>query len=606
MTDVTPSPGSAGPAPGVEGVAIEVTALRKAYGSILAVDDVSLRVAGGEIFGLLGRNGAGKTTIVECVEGLRLPDAGQIRVLGLNPRTDHPALSRQLGVQLQESALPAKIRLGEAVSLFASFYDHAEDPAALIETLGLTDKVSSYYKNLSGGQKQRLSIALALVGRPRVVIFDELTTGLDPQARRETWTLVEAVRDRGVTVVLVTHDMEEAQYLCAHIALIDAGRVVAVDTPSGLVEAATGGKRVRFRPSAPFDDALLTGQPGVRDVVHDGEWVTVHGDGDLVNTVILTLSGVGVVARDVTLDAGALEDAFLTLTNAEGVEGVADGPRVEAVPKGPVASRRLVERVGGLGRRPPGGMRPPRGTFRALLRNEWRLGLRNPASLVWGVGFPALLLIIFGSIPATNTHLASFGGLTFFEVYLPVMIGLGLTILALISMPTALTSYRELGVLRRLSTTPVPPSWVLGAQVVLNLFMLGFAAVIVAVGSVALFGVSLPIEPGGMVLALALGAAEMFALGIWVAAVARTQRAASAIGGGLFYPMAFFAGTWLPQESMPTGLRLISEYTPLGAAVHALDWSMLLGRFPTTQALATMVAWALLFGWLAVRMFRWE
>jgi ABC-2 type transport system ATP-binding protein len=217
---------------------VEVKNLRKSYRDKVAVEDVSFTVERGEIFGILGTNGAGKTTTVECLQGLRTPDAGSISVLGLDPQADGAALRQKLGAQLQESQLPEKLKVVEALELFASFYDNPADPEKLIAQLGLGEKRKSYFKNLSGGQKQRLSIALALVGNPEIAVLDELTTGLDPHARRDTWKLIEDVRDTGVTVILVTHFMDEAQRLCDRIAVIDRGRVCALDTPAGLMATA--------------------------------------------------------------------------------------------------------------------------------------------------------------------------------------------------------------------------------------------------------------------------------------------------------------------------------------------------------------------------------
>ncbi|WP_449560145.1 ABC transporter ATP-binding protein [Micromonospora reichwaldensis] len=217
---------------------IEVRNLRKQYGDHLAVADVSFSVQEGEIFGLVGPNGAGKTTTVECVEGLRTPDSGTVRVLGLDPRRDRAAVRRKLGSQLQESQLPDRIKVWEALDLYSSFYPHPADWRELMDELGLAAKRNTVFAKLSGGQKQRLSIALALVGNPSVAILDELTTGLDPQARRDTWELVRQVRDRGVTVVLVTHFMDEAERLCDRLAVVAAGRVVTVDTPRNLIAGA--------------------------------------------------------------------------------------------------------------------------------------------------------------------------------------------------------------------------------------------------------------------------------------------------------------------------------------------------------------------------------
>jgi ABC-2 type transport system ATP-binding protein len=303
--------------------AIEVVHLRKTYGATVAVDDVSLSVAEGEIFGVLGPNGAGKTTTAECVIGLRSPDAGSIRVLGLDPATDREALHQVVGAQLQASALPAKLKVGEIIDLYRSFYRHPADVDELIDALGLAGKRNAYFRSLSGGQKQRLSVVLALVGQPRVAVLDEMTTGLDPQARRDAWQVIETMRDRGVTILLVTHFMEEAERLCDRVALIDRGRVVALDTPASLAAQARGAKLVRFTPSATFDDRLLLELPEVTAVEHGGSHVVVTGTGELVNVVILTLAAAGVTARGVELDNSTLEDAFVKLIDHKSTAEVA-------------------------------------------------------------------------------------------------------------------------------------------------------------------------------------------------------------------------------------------------------------------------------------------
>ncbi len=294
--------------------AVEVTHLRKVYNETVAVDDISLSVAEGEIFGILGPNGAGKTTTVECVTGLRIPDAGSITVMGSDPTSDRERLRAIVGAQLQSSALPAKLRVWEIIDLYRSFYRRPADVGELVEALGLAEKRRTYYRSLSGGQKQRLSVVLALIGAPRLAVLDEMTTGLDPQARRDTWEVIEGVRNRGVTILLVTHFMEEAQRLCNRVAMLDRGRVVALDTPAGLAARARGGKLVRFAPSASFDDRLLSDLREVTSVTHEGSRVVVSGTGDLVNAVILTLSAAGISAHDVELDSSTLEDAFVALT----------------------------------------------------------------------------------------------------------------------------------------------------------------------------------------------------------------------------------------------------------------------------------------------------
>jgi len=213
---------------------IEVSDLHKEYGPKVAVDNVSFTVQAGEIFGILGPNGAGKTTTVECVVGLRKPDRGRISVLGLDPQRDHGELRELVGVQLQDSQLPDKLRVHEALDLYASFYRHPADAGGLIERLGLGDRRDTAFAKLSGGQKQRLSVALALIGTPKVAVLDELTTGLDPTARREVWELISEIRDTGVTIVLVTHFMEEAERLCDRVAILRAGQVAAIGTPAAL------------------------------------------------------------------------------------------------------------------------------------------------------------------------------------------------------------------------------------------------------------------------------------------------------------------------------------------------------------------------------------
>ncbi|MEU5548422.1 ABC transporter ATP-binding protein [Micromonospora sp. NPDC047793] len=293
---------------------IEVTSLHKRYGETVAVADVSFAVEPGEIFGVLGPNGAGKSTTVECVAGLRVPDGGGVSVLGLDPRRDGARLRQQVGVQLQESQLPDRLRVTEALELYASFYREPDDPARLIDELGLGEKRHTPYAKLSGGQKQRLSIALALVGRPRIAILDELTTGLDPQARRDTWGLIERVRDRGVTIVLVTHFMAEAERLCDRVAVIDRGRVAALDTPAGLVATVAPEQRVRFRPSAPLDDRLLTDLPQVSAVTRTGTQVLVSGTGDLLHAVTSILARHRITAADLRLEQATLDDAFVELT----------------------------------------------------------------------------------------------------------------------------------------------------------------------------------------------------------------------------------------------------------------------------------------------------
>jgi ABC-2 type transport system ATP-binding protein len=292
---------------------IDVQHLQKRYGDRVAVEDVSLGIEEGEIFGILGPNGAGKTTTVECIIGLRTRDGGSVRVLGRDPARD-TSLRELVGAQLQEAELPDRIEVGEALELFASFYRRPADTGELVEALGLGGLERQRFGRLSGGQRQRLSIALALVGDPRIAVLDELTTGLDPAARRDTWAVVEGVRGRGVTVVLVTHSMEEAERLCDRVAVVDSGRVVAVGTPGALVGLVQAGQVIRFRPDRPLELALLAALPQVTDVHPEGEEVVVAGTADALAVVTAELARRDVFPERLRVEQATLEDAFVALT----------------------------------------------------------------------------------------------------------------------------------------------------------------------------------------------------------------------------------------------------------------------------------------------------
>ena len=293
---------------------VEVSELRKSYGGRTVVDGLSFSVDEGEIFGILGPNGAGKTTTVECVEGLRIPDRGRIRIAGLDPVADHAAVTQVLGAQLQESELQAKLTVREALELYAALYPEPADWRPLAERLGLTSRLNTRFGALSGGQKQRLFIALALIGNPRVVVLDELTTGLDPRARRDTWEIVEDVRDRGVTVLLVTHFMEEAQRLCDRIALIDKGRITALDTPHGLISRTAGSTIISFTPSTPLDGEDLAALPAVATVEQNDGRITLGGTDETVTALLSLLARRRITAHPLRVTDATLDDAFLDLT----------------------------------------------------------------------------------------------------------------------------------------------------------------------------------------------------------------------------------------------------------------------------------------------------
>jgi ABC-2 type transport system ATP-binding protein len=294
---------------------IRVSEIRKAYGRTVAVEDVSFEVQAGEIFGLIGPNGAGKTTTMECVEGLRRPDRGTISVLELDPIRDAYALQERIGVQLQEAQLQKRIKVWEAVDLWASLYKTPLDGGRLLAQLGLTDKRNAWFMTLSGGQKQRLFIALALINDPEVVFLDELTTGLDPQARRAIWELVRGIRSRGKTVFLTTHLMEEAERLCDRVAIIDRGRIIDVDTPARLVDRHCKERAITVATGDERALAQFRAIPGVLEVTCEDGRCAIQGVGDdLVTRVIQCLAEHRIHVTDFRAVVPTLEDVFLKLT----------------------------------------------------------------------------------------------------------------------------------------------------------------------------------------------------------------------------------------------------------------------------------------------------
>ena len=310
---------------------VTVDDLRKTYGDVRAADDVTFEVTRGEIFGMVGPNGAGKTTVLECVTGLRRPDAGRVRVLGLDPQRDRYAVRERIGVQLQAAALPDAIRAGEAVALFASFYPRAGDPTEALRRVGLEGRRDVRVSTLSGGQRQRLFIALALVHEPEVVLLDELTTGLDPQARRDAWALVREIRERGATVILTTHFMEEAERLCDRVAIVDHGRVVALDTVGRLIASLGEERRVTFTHEDALDEARVRDLPGVVRVERLGDRVVVSVRGvGTAGRVTTALEEAGVAFDALRVERPTLEDVFLARTGR--AMAAADAPSAGAAP----------------------------------------------------------------------------------------------------------------------------------------------------------------------------------------------------------------------------------------------------------------------------------
>ncbi len=301
-----------------EKVVIEVNELVKRYPGVQAVDGISFTVRQGEIFGMLGPNGAGKTTTIECIEGLRPLNTGSIRVLGLDPRKDSRQLREQIGIQFQSAALPDRLKVWEALDLFASFYKKSLDWRTLLAKMELVEKRCALVSRLSGGQRQRVFIALALVNDPQIVFLDELTTGLDPQSRRAMWDLVREIQSQGKTVFLTTHFMEEAERLCDRVAIVDHGKIVALDSPQALIESLGDESRVVFEATAPINETLVSCLSGVSRVERMGEQVVVYGKKEgLLSRVANALEAAGVPFTNVRAEQPTLEDVFLKLTGKE-------------------------------------------------------------------------------------------------------------------------------------------------------------------------------------------------------------------------------------------------------------------------------------------------
>ena len=297
---------------------VQVERLRKIYGATVAVDDISFEVNEGEIFGMVGPNGAGKTTTIECLEGLRKPDQGMVHILGMDPQCESRTLRTLTGIQLQQSNLPDRMKVWEALDLYASFYPKAADWKELLAQLGLEEKRNTPFSKLSGGQKQRLFIALALLPNPQLIFLDELTTGLDPQARHTIWDLVRDVRAKGKSILLTTHFMEEAERLCDRVAILDHGKIVALDTPAALIRDLGVEERIIFNLDGTLPAGFEKALSGTVRLDIQGERVIIHGktgrDVPLISEVVNLLTGQGILFRDLHTEQPTLEDVFLSLT----------------------------------------------------------------------------------------------------------------------------------------------------------------------------------------------------------------------------------------------------------------------------------------------------
>ena len=293
---------------------IDVQHIRKVYGKTVAVNDISFTVQKGEIFGIVGPNGAGKTTMVETIIGLRKPDQGNVSILGLNPQVDSKSLGNRIGIQLQHAAIPSRMKVWEALDLYASFYERTIPWEPLLDKWGLRDKRDTHFDNLSGGQKQRLFIALALINDPEIVFLDELTTGLDPAARHATWDLVTNIQEQGKTVVLITHYMDEIEALANRVAIIDQGTLLALDSPANLIANLNADTQIKFTAPTNFKAEQLVSVAGVTTVSQEDNHIHVTGNGSLLAKVAVALAEHDVSPADLQSHHASLEDVFLAMT----------------------------------------------------------------------------------------------------------------------------------------------------------------------------------------------------------------------------------------------------------------------------------------------------
>ena len=516
---------------------INVSGVRKTYGQTVAVDEVSFDVADGEIFGLIGPNGAGKTTTMECVEGLRSPDRGTISVLGLNPFRDVYKLQNRIGVQLQQAQLQKRIKVWEAIHLWASLYPKSVDGDRLLEQLGLGEKRNAWFMTLSGGQKQRLFIALALINDPELVFLDELTTGLDPQARRAIWDLVRGIRERGKTVFLTTHLMEEAERFCDRVAIIDYGRIIDIDTPDDLCTGTARSERSCWRQKTPTADARFRRLPRVDTVICQDGHFTIRGRGDdLVTDVIHCLS----------------ENRH---------------PR-HRFPHRHSDSRRRLSQVD---RSFDSRLRRPVAMLRGLWNLTWleiKIFLREPLgasprseSRRW---FLSCSVGCWVARPPSQAR-----GLI--RVELPVLASILIAINAVLSLVTIISIYREGGILKRLRATPLRPHTILAAHVIVKLLLTAvtLTSMVLAGKRYYPLGVDAPVI--GFTVALLLTTLSILSMGFLIASLIPTARFAQPIGAMILYPMIGFSGLFGRIDALPPVLQAVARVQPLTYAVSLLQ-----------------------------------
>ncbi len=546
--------------------AIEIAELEKRYGDTRAVDGVTLSVPVGEVFGLLGPNGAGKTTTVEILEGYRRADAGEVKVLGLDPWTEGARLRPQIGVMLQSGGLYPGLKPLEALRLFASYYDDPDDPERLLHLVGLDDSQGTMVRRMSGGQQQRLSLALSLVGRPSLVFLDEPTAGMDPHARATTWAMIRELRDAGATVVLTTHAMDEAEHLCDRVAIIDHGRVVACGSPDELMTTAA------------VAETTFAAAPGTPRGQARGRARTAR-------------------RRGARARGGRVRRRCRGHTRAGGVPHRVAARRARAPERaalGPAVARRRVPPPHG------GGTRVKAAAVRAQTRVETMLTLRRGESLLVTIVIPLGVLVFFTKVDAVNTTLKDP-----VDFLVPGVLALAVMASAMVSLGIATGYERHYGVLKRLGSTPLSRAGLLTAKTLNVLVLEIIQAVAIIVTGIALgWSASAP----RVLLAVALllvGTIAFAGIGMLMAGTLRAE-ANLALANGLFLVLLFLGGMAYPLDRLPDALEVFAKLLPAAALSETVRAALNSGLSFPIEELVVLVVWAIGAPLLAARFFTWE
>jgi ABC-type multidrug transport system ATPase subunit/ABC-type multidrug transport system permease subunit len=512
----------------------------------MVVDGLDLDVPAGEIVGLIGANGAGKTTTVECIQGLRKPDEGRLRVLGFDPVTQAEQLRPLVGSQLQSSALPDRLRVAEALELFST--QRARDGGELLGQFGLTQRRRSVFSSLSGGERQRLFLVLALLNRPRLVILDELTQGLDPAARRTVWDAIRQLNDEGTTVLLVTHEMDEAEALCDRVAVMRAGHVIDAGAPADLVERHASTAVIRF--SMPDPPAQLLDQvrrlDGVREVGRSGARITVRGHRRIVAHVCAALVRWEPVPADLAISQPGLEDALLGLLNGDHDEH-----------GGRICQRRTDRRTA------------MSTTVGRLVRAELKLMTRDPLVLTFVFAFPIVTMLIIGGAFGTRPDPA-FDGTNPSHWYVASYLTVVIAATGLVMLPVHLASYRERGVLRRFAAAGFPRWSFAIAQLIVGLLTTAVACALLLAVAAPVYGIPAVHDAWRVAVALPLGAVAFVSIGVLLGSLLPSARAAQAVGLLLFFPSFLLGAGGPPPHVMGSVVKQVAGPLPLTLLTNAV------------------------------------